>query len=82
VPKVSLNFIVYTNNILNQPFTNQDLNNLVTSSIGYIKPPKVPEISVEKMSIHSTQKLPFLLRVKKRECSFVINSLCSATPII
>jgi len=27
------------------------------------------ETSAEKMSIHNTQKLPFLLRDKKHECS-------------
>jgi len=29
----------------------------------------MPEVSVEKMSIHNTQRLPFLLRDKKYECS-------------
>ena len=30
---------------------------------------QIPEISVEKMSIHNTQKFPVLLRDKKHECS-------------
>jgi len=32
------------------------------------KPLQISEISVEEMSIHYTQKLPFLLRDKKHEC--------------
>jgi len=40
----------------------------VTLTIGQIKPPKMSEISVEKISIDNIQKLPVLLRDKKHEC--------------
>jgi len=35
----------------------------------------MPEISVEKMSAHNSQKLPFLLPDKKHECSLAEQSL-------
>jgi len=34
------------------------------------------------MSIHNTQKLPFLLRDKSMNVALLINNLCSATAII
>jgi len=34
------------------------------------------------MNIHNTEKLPFLLRDKKHECSLAYLSLLSATAII
>ena len=46
---------------LKQPLTSQASNNLWLQAWVKFKLPKIPEISVEKMTAHNTQKIPFLL---------------------
>jgi len=53
---------------LKQPLTSQDSNNLWLQASAKFKPPKIPEISVEKLTTHNIQRIPFLLPDKK-ECS-------------
>ena len=63
---------------LNQPLTRQASNNLWLQAWTKIKPPKIPEISVEKMSTHNTLKMPFLLPDKKhlwKQGSYILTLL-------
>jgi len=68
----------------NQPRTIQASNNLRFQAFAKLKPPKIPEISVETMSTHNTKKMPFLLYylIRSMNVALHINSLCSTRATI
>jgi len=65
----------------NQPLTSQASNNLLLQAWAKFKPPKIPEISVEKGVLIILKKCRIYYLIRSMNAALLISSLCNTTAI-